>query len=70
MLTISLTGCGWLSNKVKDIKGNLIGNSFNIEFFDNFGNKVLETKGNKVGLESNYIKTESIDREGNLSTQV
>ena len=66
--TITLTGCGWLSNKVKDIKGELVGNSFNIEFFDNFGNEVLEINGKKVGLEANYTETSSISQDGEKTT--
>ena len=67
MLT-SLSGCAWLSNQIKNIKGELIGNHFTIDFFDNFGNNILTIDGKKVGLEANYVKTSSIDSDGAAST--
>lgn len=67
MLT-SLSGCAWLSNQVKNIKGELIGNHFTIDFYDNFGNDILTIDGKKVGLEANYVKTASINSDGTNST--
>ena len=68
LLLTSLTGCEGLINKVKNIKGELIGNHFVIDFYDNFGNNVLTMEGKKVGLEANYVKSKSIDTEGTRST--
>lgn len=59
-----LGGCGWLSNEVKNIKGELIGNHFTIDFYDHFGNDILTIAGKKVGLEANYTQTQSIDNDG------
>lgn len=68
VIVTSLNGCAWLSNEMKDIKGELIGNHFTIDFYDNFGGEVLTIEGSKVGLEANYVKTESIDSDGTTST--
>ena len=63
----TFSGCGLLSNAVKNIKGELIGNHFNIEFYDNFGNNILNIEGTKVGLEANYVTTKSVDSGGTES---
>lgn len=67
-LTLSLSSCAWLSNEMKNIKGELIGNDFTIDFYDNFGSNILTIYGDKVGLEANYVTTTSIDSEGSEST--
>lgn len=68
LLLTSLTGCAWFSNEMKNIKGELIGNHFAIDFYDNFGNKVVTMEGEKVGMEANYVESKSIDSEGTTST--
>lgn len=68
ILMFSLSSCAWLSNEMKNIKGELIGNDFTIDFYDNFGNNILTIYGDKVGLEANYVSTTSIDSEGSEST--
>lgn len=60
--------CGLLSNAMKNIKGELIGNHFNIEFYDHFGTNTLTIEGEKVGLEANYVTTKSVDSDGTRST--
>ena len=68
ILITSLTSCAWLSGKTKNIKGELIGNHFSIDFYDNFGNAVMTMEGEKVGIEANYVKSKSVDTEGKTST--
>ena len=68
VLMLSLNSCAWMSNKMKNIKGELIGNNFTIDFYDNFGSNILTIYGNKVGLEANYVTTTSIDADGSQST--
>ena len=63
-----LSSCAWFSNEMKNIKGELIGNYFTIDFYDNFGSNILTIYGEKVGLEANYVSTTSIDSEGSEST--
>lgn len=68
LLLTPLTGCGWFSNEMKNIKGELIGNHFTIDFYDNFGNQIVTMEGEKVGMEANYVKSKSVDSEGTTST--
>ena len=58
VLLFSLTGCGiarWESG-VNDIKGQLVGNSFECQFYDNYGEKFLTASGIKVGMTGNVVK--------------
>ena len=64
----SLSGCSWLDSQIKDMKGELIGNSFDISIYDNFGNNTLNISGDKVQVDANTVKVKSVDSEGNWST--
>ena len=55
-------------NTMKTIKGELIGNRFNISFYDNFGNRIVTVQGKKVGLEANYIEAETVSATGETGT--
>lgn len=63
-----LTGCSWIDSKIKDFKGELIGNSFNISVYDNFGSNILNVNGTKVGLEANRMEVIGYDSDGTVST--
>lgn len=67
-LLLLLSSCGWFNNEMKNIKGELIGNNFTIDFYNNIGNNILTIYGDKVGIEANYVYTTSIDSEGTEST--
>lgn len=68
VFSIIVSGCSWFSNEMKNIKGELIGNHFNINFYDNNGENILNIEGKKVGIEANYVQTKSIDSEGDKQT--
>lgn len=62
-MTICLSGCdiaSWNSG-VNDIKGQLVGNSFECQFYDNYGEKFLTASGTKVGMTGNVIKEAEIN---------
>ena len=72
VLLLSLTGCGIasLESSVNDIKGQLIGNSFECQFYDNYGEKFLTASGTKVGMTGNIIEEAVIDSsDGSTSTE-
>ena len=64
----SLSGCSWLDSQIKDMKGELVGNSFDISIYDNFGNNTLNISGDKVQVDANTVKVKSVDSDGNWST--
>lgn len=63
-----LTGCSWFSSKIKDLKGELIGNRFDISIYDNFGNNILNIDADKVQVDSNVVRVQSINSDGTYST--
>ena len=68
LVLANFSSCAFLKNKLKNIKGELVGNSFTIDFYDNYGTDLLTIHGNKVGLEANYVSTDSIDSDGSTTT--
>ena len=64
----SLSGCAWLDSKIVDMKGELIGNSFDISIYDNFGTNILNISGDKVQVDANIVEVQSVDSSGNWST--
>lgn len=68
ILTLSLTSCAMLSNKVKEWKGELIGNQFTVSIYDNFGNNILNIKGDKISVNGNEVEVSTINEDGSYST--
>lgn len=64
---VSFSGCEYVNNLVKDIKGELIGNSFNVYFYDNYGQHFLTAEGDKIGVSANKIQTTSLNSDGEIS---
>lgn len=60
-LSFSLAGCSWLSSRINEFKGSLIGNSYTIDTFDNFGKKMMTTSGKKISVSGNYTDDGSED---------
>ena len=63
LLTLSLVGCdiaSWGSG-INDIKGQLVGNSFECQFYDNYGERFLTASGTKIGMTGNVIEERKID---------
>ena len=59
ILCLQFTGCAFLDSKLQDIKGTLIGDSYTIEFYDNYGAKFLTSNGERIDLEGNYVEVSS-----------
>ena len=63
LLTLSFAGCdiaSWKSG-INDIKGQLVGNSFECQFYDNYGERFLTASGTKIGMTGNVIEESKID---------
>lgn len=65
--SLLLTGCSWISSKIHEFKGSLIGNSYTIDTFDNFGRKVMTTSGSRVNVSGNYVNATE-DSKGDLTS--
>ena len=68
LMLISMSGCAWIGNKIKEVKGELIGNRFDISIYDNFGNNILNIDGDKVQVDSNTVEVLSVNADGSYST--
>lgn len=60
------TGCALLDDTINEIKGNLVGNGYTIRTYDNYGNKIMTTVGDKINLQGNSVKTTSYDSDGSV----
>ena len=63
-----LTGCAANGDYMNDVKGNLSGNSYTICTYDNYGQKVMTTTGDKINISGNKTKSKGYDSEGNETT--
>ena len=68
VMLFSLSGCSMLELKINDLKGNLVGNGYDIYTYDNYGEKVLETSGDKISITGNKTETTSYDSDGSEIT--
>ena len=67
IMLISLTGCAMFESKINDIKGNLVGNGYTIDTFDNYGKRVMTTTGDKINIQGNPVETTSYDSDGSMN---
>lgn len=72
-LLCTMTGCAMLDSAINDLKGSLIGNGYVIDTYDNYGNKVMTTTGDKINIEGNPVEgnpveTTSYDSSGDIIT--
>lgn len=58
-----------LGSAVNGIKGDLVGNAFECQFYDNYGERFLTVEGTKVGMCSNVIKESTITSAGDKSVE-
>lgn len=63
-----LTGCAANDDYMNDVKGNLSGNSYTIYTYDNYGQKVMTTTGDKINIAGIKLKSKGYDSEGNETT--
>lgn len=65
LLVFVAAGCAAVSNFISTLRGELVGNDYVIEEFDNFGNRVLSVTGDKITMscetDSNGEPTSYID---------
>jgi len=72
VIAVCLIGCDIASfdSTVNDIKGQLAGNSFKCQFYDNYGEKFLTASGKKVGMTGNIIKEAAVNSsDGSTETE-
>lgn len=68
VLIVCLTGCAELDSALNDLQGDLTGNTYTINTYDNYGNKIMTTQGEKINIEGNRVETTSYDSGGSVIT--
>lgn len=70
-LVLALVGVLWFSSNVPgcstqigELRGDLVGNSFVITTYDNYGQQTLKTSGKRVNLSGNKVKTSGYTETG------
>lgn len=51
-----LTGCAGFRSKINDLNGSITGNTYNVSFYSNTGEKFMEMSGKKIDINSNIVK--------------
>lgn len=68
LVAAPLGGCSAIESAINDMKGDLVGNGYVIETYDNYGQQTLETSGDKINMSGNKVKTSSFSSEGSFIT--
>jgi len=63
ILVISISGCEWASKQVTELKGDITGNEYNIDTFDNYGQLTLKTHGKKITVSPNIVRDRVYDTD-------
>ena len=60
-VSLNVPGC---STTMSDLRGDLVGNSFVITTYDNFGQQTLRTSGRHINVSGNKVKTSGYTETG------
>ena len=55
LMVLSLSGCAAFKSDISEMKGDITGNTYTIDTFDNFGNLTMQTHGSNINMESNIV---------------
>ena len=67
-ILLLFSGCGMVESTINDLKGSLIGNGYDIYTYDNYGDLVLQTSGDKISITGNKTEMVSYDGDGDKVT--
>lgn len=64
----NLGGCALFDGTVNELRGDITGNTYTIDTFDNFGKKVMQTHGKKINVTGNVVEEQSYSSDGGWGT--
>ncbi len=64
VLVAVLNGCAGLRGTVNELRGDITGNTYKIDTFDNFGNRTMTTHGQKINVTPNVVEEQSYSSDG------
>lgn len=56
-----ISGCSAFKAEISEMKGNIAGNTYTIDTFDNEGNLTIKTKGENIAISSNIVTEQTYD---------
>ena len=56
LFLVGLSGCQKLESGIHDLHGSIIGNEYNIDIFDNMGERTLKAHGKKIDIDNNIVE--------------
>ena len=68
VLIVAINGCAGLQGTVNELRGDITGNTYRIDTFDNFGNKTLATTGQEINVTPNVVEEQSFSSDGGWIT--
>lgn len=68
LICIICSGCAMLESELSEIKGDLVGNSYNIYTYDNYGNEVMRASGEKINIKGNKVSSVTYGSSGVVET--
>lgn len=68
IMMLSMIGCAAIESGINDIYGSLVGLGYTINTYDNYGEKVMTTTGDKINIESNATEVMGYDSDGSRIT--
>lgn len=61
LCSVLLSGCSYLKSQIHDVTGQIFGNTYIVDTFDNEGNVVAQFKGDKISIKGNVAKTKDLN---------
>lgn len=55
-MTVSIGGCSLIESEVNELNGSITGNTYDISFYSNEGEKFMDMSGEKININSNIVK--------------
>lgn len=68
IIVFSFSGCALFKSNLHSLKGSLIGVSYNVDFYDNYGAKFLNVTGQNIDIDGNIVEELGIDSTGGRIT--
>lgn len=68
IILVLSTSCSFMQSEVHELKGDLVGVSYNIYTYDNFGNKGSTITGQNISIEGNTVEEYGVDSDGARTT--
>ena len=64
VLSSSLCGCAKFQSGIHDLHGSIIGNTYTIDTFDDFGQRTMKISGKRIDIDPNIVEEYSYNSEG------